>query len=65
MKLVSGKIDFYETSAKEAIRDKQNNAQTILQLKKYIDFILRAQELECEEKGLYDKVVQNTVWHKY
>ena len=33
--------------------------------KKYIDFILRAEELECEEKGLYDKVVQNTVGHKY
>ena len=60
MKLVSGKIDFFETSAKEAMRDKQNNTQTI-STKKYVDFILKAKELEYEVKGLYDKVVQNTV----
>ena len=62
LKLVSGKIYFYETSAKEAIvRDKQNNTQTILQLKNILTLYWGQKNLSVRRR-VYMTKLYKTPW---
>ena len=59
--LVSGKIDFYETPAKEAMRDKQNNTQTILQLKHMLTLYWGQKNLSVRRR-VYTTKLYKTPW---